>query len=56
MKADEICEKLNIDYLKILNIYKYGSKVYGTDDEYSDSDYIIVSCVKNLRFCKSNKN
>lgn len=42
MKAEEICEKLNIDYSKVLNIYKYGSKVYGTDDEYSDSDYIIV--------------
>lgn len=41
-KAEEICEKLNIDYSKILNIYPYGSRVYGTDDEYSDSDYIIV--------------
>lgn len=42
MRAEEICEKLNIDYSKILNIYPYGSKVYGTDDEYSDSDYIII--------------
>lgn len=42
MKAEEICEKLNIDYSKVLNIYPYGSKIYGTDDEYSDSDYIIV--------------
>ena len=42
MEAQEICKKLNIDYNKILNIYPYGSKVYGTDDEYSDSDYIII--------------
>lgn len=42
MEAQEICKKLKIDYNKIINIYQYGSKVYGTDDEYSDSDYIIV--------------
>jgi len=27
---------------EVLAIYPYGSKVYGTDDEYSDSDFIIV--------------
>jgi len=42
MTAEEICKELRLDYSKILNIYPYGSKVYGTDDEYSDSDYIIV--------------
>lgn len=42
MEAQEICKRLNIDYDKILNIYPYGSRVYSTDDEYSDSDYIIV--------------
>lgn len=42
MKAEEICEKLRLDHSKVLNIYPYGSKIYGTDDEYSDSDYIIV--------------
>lgn len=42
MTAEEICKALNIDYSKVLNIYPYGSKVYGTDDEYSDSDYVIV--------------
>lgn len=42
MKAEEICKALNIDYSQVLNIYPYGSKVYLTDDEYSDSDYVIV--------------
>lgn len=42
MTAEEICEELNIDYSKILNIYPYGSKVYLNSDEYSDSDHIIV--------------
>lgn len=40
--AEEICKELNIDYTKVLNIYMYGSKVYLTNDEYSDNDYIIV--------------
>jgi len=39
---EEICKELNIDYTKVLNIYMYGSKVYLTDDEFSDNDYIIV--------------
>lgn len=42
MKAEEICKELRIDYNNVLNIYMFGSKIYGTDDEYSDSDYIIV--------------
>jgi hypothetical protein len=41
-KAEEICEALNLDYSKVLNIYPYGSKIYRCDDEYSDSDHIIV--------------
>jgi hypothetical protein len=41
-KAEIICKELNIDYSSILNIYPYGSHVYGTADENSDSDYIIV--------------
>lgn len=40
--AEEICNKLNINLSEILNIYPYGSKVYGNDNEYSDNDYIIV--------------
>jgi hypothetical protein len=42
MTAEEICEALDLDYTKVLNVYPYGSKIYGTDDEYSDSDHIIV--------------
>lgn len=42
MKAEEICKALNIDYSKILNIYPYGSRIYLNNDEFSDSDYIIV--------------
>jgi len=40
--AEKICDVLNIDHSKILNIYPYGSKIYKTDDEFSDSDFIIV--------------
>ena len=42
MEAEKICEELGLDYSKVLNIYPYGSKIYGTNDEFSDSDYIIV--------------
>jgi len=42
MTGEKICKELRIDYSKILNIYPYGSKVYGTDDEYSDDDFVIV--------------
>lgn len=42
MEAERICELLKLDYSKVLNIYPYGSKIYGTDDEFSDSDYVIV--------------
>lgn len=42
MTAEKICEKLHLDYSKILNIYPYGSKIYLCADEYSDSDYVIV--------------
>jgi len=40
--AQEICTALKIDYDQILNIYPYGSKVYGTANENSDDDFIIV--------------
>jgi len=42
MLAEFICQELNIDYDKILNIYPYGSKIYGTSTTESDDDYIIV--------------
>jgi len=41
-KAEEICKALKIDYSQVLNIYPYGSKIYGTANENSDDDYVIV--------------
>ena len=41
-KALSICIALELDYNQVLNIYEYGSVVYGCNDEYSDEDYIIV--------------
>lgn len=41
-KIKEILDDLNIDE-EVLAIYPYGSKVYGTADEFSDTDYIIVT-------------
>ena len=40
--ADFILNELNITE-EILNIYPYGSRVYGTFDDKSDSDYVIVT-------------
>jgi len=40
--AEEICESLNLNINDILNIYPYGSHVYGSNTEFSDYDYIIV--------------
>jgi hypothetical protein len=42
MTPEQICEKLKIDYSQILNIYPYGSKIYGTSNEDSDDDFVIV--------------
>lgn len=38
----DICDKLELDIKKVSNVYKYGSHVYSTDTEYSDTDYIII--------------
>ena len=42
MTPEEICQALHIDYAQVLNIYPYGSKIYGTATEFSDDDYVIV--------------
>lgn len=42
ISAEKICQSLNIDYSQILNIYPYGSKIYGSTTEDSDDDYVIV--------------
>lgn len=39
---EEICSKFNINPNDILNAYCYGSRVYGTNTEDSDYDYILV--------------
>lgn len=40
--VEEIAKSVNLDPSDILNVYRYGSRVYGTDDEFSDDDYIVV--------------
>lgn len=42
IKTEDILSELNIPEADVLNIYPYGSKVYGTQTEDSDSDFIIV--------------
>ena len=42
MEAQFILDKLKITE-EVLNIYPYGSRVYGTNSEQSDYDYIIVT-------------
>ena len=42
MNASEVIEKLGLDDNEIVNVYPYGSRVYGTATEYSDHDYLIV--------------
>ena len=38
----DICEKLELDEKKVSNVFLYGSKIYKTDTEFSDTDYIII--------------
>lgn len=40
--SEEICHMLDIDETKVLNIYPYGSRVYGCYNNFSDYDYIII--------------
>lgn len=42
LTPEKICSELNLDLTKVLNIYPYGSKVYGTAVEDSDDDFVIV--------------
>jgi hypothetical protein len=42
MTPEYICEQLKLDLTKVINIYPYGSKVYGTATEHSDDDFVIV--------------
>jgi len=38
----EIANSVGLDPDSILNVYCYGSRVYGTDDEHSDDDFVVV--------------
>jgi hypothetical protein len=40
--VEEIANSVGLDPNDILNVYCYGSRVYGTDDEYSDDDFVVV--------------
>lgn len=42
IKPEYVAQQLNLDYSQILNIYPYGSQVYGNSNLDSDLDYIIV--------------
>jgi len=42
MELERILKELKNYDGNILNIYMYGSKVYGTDNESSDDDYIVI--------------
>jgi len=49
MNINNIIEGLNLEPEKVVNIYCYGSKVYGTSNENSDDDYIIVYKQKEFK-------
>lgn len=40
---NDILEIIKIHPLKVRNIYQFGSRVYGTADEYSDYDFIVLA-------------
>lgn len=40
--VEQICEAFDLDPKDILNVYAYGSRVYGTHTPDSDYDYIVV--------------
>ena len=40
--AQRVCEQLGIDEREVVNIYPYGSRIYGCHTDESDHDYIIV--------------
>lgn len=39
----ELIKKFSLNHEDILSVFPYGSRVYGTANENSDSDYIVVS-------------
>lgn len=41
--VDEVKRLVDLPEWKILNIYRYGSTIYGTNHEYSDFDCLVVA-------------
>lgn len=39
---EQLCEIMQLQPTEILNIYPYGSRVYGCHNEESDHDFIVV--------------
>ena len=46
---DVICPEFNLDFDKIINVYRYGSFVYGTENKDSDEDFIIIYKQKEFK-------
>ena len=42
-EINKILEIIKIHPLKVRNIYRYGSRVYGNANEYSDHDFIVLA-------------
>lgn len=38
----ELCEQFNLNESDIVNVYAYGSRIYGTHSPDSDYDYVVV--------------
>lgn len=43
MNYEDLIRRINIDDKDILNVYQYGSRVYGTNRSHSDWDFIIIT-------------
>jgi predicted nucleotidyltransferase len=42
MDLKTLLSKLHLDDTKVLNVYQYGSRVYGTHSDSSDYDFTII--------------
>jgi len=53
---DKIYKELKLDKDKIINIYRYGSQVYGTNTSNSDEDFIIIYNQKDFKIDTISNN
>lgn len=49
LTGEQVCQELGINYDEVVNIYPYGSRVYGSNNNDSDYDYIIVFKASRLK-------